>query len=65
MFVSDIHKEVLYSGPFRPFSFLLNKMRRSSPAFFEKKNIFTKPLDETRFCKLRSKMNVIDLSNVA
>jgi hypothetical protein len=28
-------------------------------------DIFTKPLDETRFCKLRSKMNVIDLSNVA
>jgi hypothetical protein len=28
-------------------------------------DIFTKPLDETRFCTLRSKMNVIDLSNVA
>jgi hypothetical protein len=28
-------------------------------------DIFTKPLDETRFCKLRSEMNVIDLSNVA
>jgi hypothetical protein len=28
-------------------------------------NIFTKPLDETRFCKLRSELNVIDLSNVA
>jgi hypothetical protein len=27
--------------------------------------IFTKPLDETRFCTLRSEMNVIDLSNVA
>jgi hypothetical protein len=27
--------------------------------------IFTKPLDETRFCKIRSEMNVIDLSNVA
>jgi hypothetical protein len=26
---------------------------------------FTKPLNETRFCKLRSEMNVIDLSNVA
>jgi hypothetical protein len=28
-------------------------------------DIFTKPLDETRFCSLRSEMNVIDLSNVA
>jgi hypothetical protein len=28
-------------------------------------DIFTKPLDETRFCFLRSEMNVIDLSNVA
>jgi hypothetical protein len=28
-------------------------------------NIFTKPLDESRFCKLRSEMNLIYLSNVA
>jgi hypothetical protein len=28
-------------------------------------DIFAKPLDETMFCKLRSEMNVIDLSNVA
>jgi hypothetical protein len=28
-------------------------------------NIFTKPLDESRFCKLRSELNVIDFSNVA
>jgi hypothetical protein len=28
-------------------------------------DIFTKPFDETRFCTLRSEMNVIDLSNVA
>ena len=28
-------------------------------------DIFTKPLDETRFCSLISEMNVIDLSNVA
>jgi hypothetical protein len=28
-------------------------------------DIFTKPLVETRFCKLRSELNVIDLSNVA
>jgi hypothetical protein len=28
-------------------------------------DIFTKPLDEIRFCKLRSELNVIDLSNVA
>jgi hypothetical protein len=28
-------------------------------------DIFTKPLDETRFCKFRSELNVIDLSNVA
>jgi hypothetical protein len=28
-------------------------------------DIFTKPLDETHFCKLRSKLNVIALSNVA
>jgi hypothetical protein len=28
-------------------------------------DIFTKPLDETQFCKLRSELNVIDLSNVA
>jgi hypothetical protein len=28
-------------------------------------DIFTKPLDETRFCKLRSELNVIDLSNIA
>jgi hypothetical protein len=28
-------------------------------------DVFTKPLDETRFCKLRSELNVIDLSNVA
>jgi hypothetical protein len=27
-------------------------------------DIFTKPLDETHFCKLRSELNVIDLSNV-
>jgi hypothetical protein len=28
-------------------------------------DIFTKPLDETHFCKLRSDLNVIYLSNVA
>jgi hypothetical protein len=28
-------------------------------------DIFTKSLDEARFCKLRSEMNIIDLSNVA
>jgi hypothetical protein len=28
-------------------------------------DIFTKSLDKTRFCKLRSELNVIDLSNVA
>jgi hypothetical protein len=28
-------------------------------------DIFTKPLDETHFCKLKSELNVIDLSNVA
>jgi hypothetical protein len=28
-------------------------------------DIFTKPLDETRFCKIRSELNVIDLSNIA
>jgi hypothetical protein len=28
-------------------------------------DIFPKPLDETLFCKLRSELNVIDLSNVA
>jgi hypothetical protein len=28
-------------------------------------DIFTKPLDETHFCKLRSELNVIDLSNIA
>jgi hypothetical protein len=27
-------------------------------------DIFTKPLDETCFCKLRSELNIIDLSNV-
>jgi hypothetical protein len=28
-------------------------------------DIFTKPLDKTRFCNLRSEMNVTNLSNVA
>jgi hypothetical protein len=28
-------------------------------------DIFTKLLDKTRFCKLRSELNIIDLSNVA
>uniref|UniRef100_A0A0A9DZR3 Reverse transcriptase Ty1/copia-type domain-containing protein n=1 Tax=Arundo donax TaxID=35708 RepID=A0A0A9DZR3_ARUDO len=28
-------------------------------------DIFTKPLDETWFCKLRNELNVIDFSNVA
>jgi hypothetical protein len=28
-------------------------------------DIFTMPLDESRFCKLMSEMNVIDFSNVA
>jgi hypothetical protein len=28
-------------------------------------DIFTKPLDETCFCKLRSEFNIIDLSNVS
>ena len=28
-------------------------------------DIFTKPLDNNRFCKLRNELNVIDLSNVA
>nr|AAS98452.2 putative polyprotein [Oryza sativa Japonica Group] len=28
-------------------------------------DIFTKPLDETHFCKLRNELNVIDFSNVA
>ena len=28
-------------------------------------DIFTKPLDEFRFCKLRNELNIIDFSNVA
>jgi hypothetical protein len=28
-------------------------------------DIFTKPLDESCFCKLRNELNVIDFSNVA
>jgi hypothetical protein len=28
-------------------------------------DIFTKPLDESRFCKLRNELNVINISNVA
>jgi hypothetical protein len=28
-------------------------------------DIFAKPLDETRICKLRSELNIIDLSNVS
>jgi hypothetical protein len=28
-------------------------------------DIFTKPLEESRFCKLRNELNVIDFSNVA
>jgi hypothetical protein len=28
-------------------------------------DIFTKPLDESRFCKLMNDLNVIDFSNVA
>jgi hypothetical protein len=28
-------------------------------------DIFTKPLDESQFCKLRNELNVIDISNVA
>jgi hypothetical protein len=28
-------------------------------------DIFTKPLDESRFCKLSNELNVIDISNVA
>jgi hypothetical protein len=27
--------------------------------------MFTKPLDESRFCKLRNELNVIDFSNMA
>jgi predicted metallo-beta-lactamase superfamily hydrolase len=27
-------------------------------------NIFTKPLDEKRFCRLRSELNVLDLQNL-
>jgi hypothetical protein len=28
-------------------------------------DVFTKPLDESQFCKLRNELNVIDFSNVA
>jgi hypothetical protein len=28
-------------------------------------DIFTKTLDESQFCKLRNKLNIIDFSNVA
>ena len=28
-------------------------------------DIFTKPLDESRFCKLKNELNIIDISNVA
>jgi hypothetical protein len=28
-------------------------------------DIFTKPLDENRFCNLRNELNVIDFSNLA
>ena len=28
-------------------------------------DIFTKPLDEARFCELRNELNIIDSSNVA
>jgi hypothetical protein len=28
-------------------------------------NIFTKPLDENRFCKLRNELNILDFSNMS
>jgi hypothetical protein len=28
-------------------------------------NIFTKPLDEKRFCKLRNELNILDFSNMS
>ena len=28
-------------------------------------DIFTKPLDEKRFCKLRNELNIIDFSNMS
>ena len=28
-------------------------------------DIFTKPLNESQFCKLRNELNIIDFSNVA
>ena len=28
-------------------------------------DIFTKPLDESQFCKLRNELNIIDFSNMA
>jgi hypothetical protein len=28
-------------------------------------NMFSKPLDDARFCKLRNKLNILDLSNMS
>lgn len=28
-------------------------------------DIFTKPLDESRFCKLRSELNILDINNIS
>jgi hypothetical protein len=67
MLVSGLHKEVLYSGPFRPYFFLLNIMRRSSPAFFEKKKGITEQ-SLTRhhsLCNLKMLVVTLDGSHVA
>jgi hypothetical protein len=58
MLVFGLYKEVLCSAPSDPFFFLLNIMRRNSPAFFEKKKKF-KPV-----MLLSSILKILCLKNV-
>jgi hypothetical protein len=41
-----------------------NPVEHSRTKHIDIRHLFTKPLDEKRFCRLRSELNVLDLRNL-
>jgi hypothetical protein len=51
-YVFDLRRETFVFGLLKPFSYLLNIMRRSSPSFFERKKL-NEMIENWYYCSLK------------
>jgi hypothetical protein len=46
-------------------SFAANATRSRTSSFYDTEGVFTKPLGETRFCKIRNELNILNFSKLS